>query len=71
MEWNFLQFRKDSITMSIQEEVLLYLKQHSMKKKGFAEMIDVSPAMLSHWFRGRVRFNKQKLDKIMSIIEAN
>lgn len=55
--------------MSVQEEVLTYLEKRSMKKKGFAEMINVSPVMLSHWFKGRVTFPKTKLDLIMSIID--
>ena len=32
--------------MTIQDEVLVYIDQHGMKKKCFASMIDVSPQML-------------------------
>lgn len=56
--------------MTIQDEVLAYISQHGMKKKCFATLIDVSPAMLSHWLHGRVQFNKGKLDKVFSIIRV-
>ena len=54
--------------MTIQDEVLGYINQHGMKKKCFATLIDVSPAMLSHWLHGRVCFNRYKIDKILSIV---
>lgn len=57
--------------MTIQDEVLAYIDQHGMKKKCFAEMIDVSPQMLSHWLNGRVQFKRNTLNKIFSIIRAN
>lgn len=57
--------------MTIQDEVLVYIDQHGMKKKCFASMIDVSPQMLSHWLSGRVQFKRNTLDKIFSIIRAN
>lgn len=56
--------------MTIQDEVLGYINQHGMKKKCFATLIDVSPAMLSHWLHGRVCFNRYKIDKILSIVRA-
>ena len=57
--------------MTIQDEVLVYIDQHGMKKKCFASMIDVSPQMLSYWLSGRVQFKRNTLDKIFSIIRAN
>lgn len=57
--------------MTIQDEVLVYLGQHGMKKKYFASMIDVSPQMLSHWLSGNVQFKRNTLDKIFSIIRVD
>lgn len=57
--------------MTIQDEVLVYIDQHGMKKKYFASMIDVSPQMLSHWLLGRVQFKRNTLDKIFSVIRAD
>lgn len=54
--------------MTIQEEVLDYIEKHGLKKKYFANQIDVSPMMLSHWLQGRVQFSKSKIDLIFSII---
>lgn len=54
--------------MTIQEEVLKYIEEHGMKKNFFAKKIEVSPMMFSHWLQGRVQFNKNRIDKIYSII---
>jgi DNA-binding transcriptional regulator YiaG len=50
--------------MSLNAKVKVYLQKHNIKKKDFAEYLDVSAAMLSHWFAGRVIFPPRTIQKI-------
>ncbi len=54
---------------SLQLEVEKFVKVHKILKRDFAEMIGVSPVMLSHWLKGRVNFKRSTLEKIISVID--
>ena len=55
--------------MSMQDKVIEYLNQQGIQKKYFANQIEVSPAVLSHWFAGRITLPVKKLNLINCIIE--
>ncbi len=59
------------ITISMQDKVIRYLDQQGIQKKYFANQIDVSPAVLSHWFAGRISLPAKKLNLINAIIQEN
>lgn len=52
----------------LQDELEDYLKRHKILKKDFAAEIGISPAMLSHWLKGRVAFKQSLLEKIIAEI---
>lgn len=55
-------------TVCLQKEVEKYVKENKILKKDFASSIGVSPVMLSHWLKGRVKFSNYTLDKIVDTI---
>lgn len=55
--------------MSMQDKVIEYLDNNGIQKRYFANQINVSPAVLSHWFAGRISLPVKKLNLINSIIQ--
>lgn len=53
----------------LQDELEDYLKSNKILKKDFAKKIGISPAMLSHWLKGRVAFKNTLLEKIIAEIQ--
>ena len=54
--------------VSLQQEVENYVRVQRIRKKDFAQQIGVTPQMLSHWLKGRILFDKDKLYKINRIL---
>lgn len=54
---------------TLQDEVENYVRVQKILKKDFAETIGTSPAMLSHWLKGRVRFKRNTLERIKAELD--
>lgn len=61
MRWQIMKY--------LQDELEDYLKSNKILKKDFAKKIGISPAMLSHWLKGRVAFKNTLLEKIIAEIQ--
>jgi DNA-binding transcriptional regulator YdaS (Cro superfamily) len=52
----------------MQDKVIEFLDNNGIQKKYFANQIEVSPAVLSHWFAGRIALPAKKLNRMNEII---
>ena len=54
---------------TLQSEVSNFLRDNRIHKRDFAKAIGISPASLSHWFQGRLRFNSEIIDVMVFVID--
>lgn len=54
---------------SLQVRVRAFCSRTHTKKKDFADMIGISPVVLSHWLAGRMILNNLTVKKVCEILD--
>ncbi len=58
-------------TISVQNQVKIYLSETGRKKKWLAAQLEISPAVLSQWLMGKISFSEKRVHDVLNIINSN